>query len=727
MYKFGLIKENILNEKERYLVDTEGNSWESLYTAHPHPYYIATDINKRIVGMFDDPKEMTLGNLIVYGIDDNQGYTYHYNGTINNNKAWDEKTNSIVDYKVPYPDESRPDADTLGFMVQDMYDPNKKEVDAFSMGNMNETTNALILTPDERSKISNSVDNSIKITGSDGLTGGGNLTADRQISLSEETKNALDKANKAVQFTDLGELAKKDKIALTDIEEDVLVSTNITETDDKSFVTKSQKNSINTAVQPADLGTLAKKNNITTADISGYDSTQNNKILGMDGWTNIDTFFKDDLVNKLKGEKGDQGIQGLKGDKGDKGDKGEAGTPADITKFGTLTGNNIWQGENNFNKSIRTIGEFGNIYTSGGGSDISTRGVNSDIYTTGNHSDIYTRGTYSDIYTTGEDSDIYTMGAYSNIYTSGNGSHIYTGGNYSINTNSASILKTSHIIAGRVLDENGGMSSSTTNLKQYYTRKEAGRFIGDGAYLKNYDIGSLKAFLTNVVPENYVRPNGALLNRKDYPELWEFANKSGMIVSDTDWQDTTKQNWGKWSSGDGSTTFRVPMLDGEFIRVLDNRGNSTASTRSIKAAGGGDTGGPVNSGISAGGDININAGGNTNISGGKINKDSITNKAVDANRTPGSWQGDAIRNLTGKFGQLVWGATSLYESNCFNGVFSSNWFDSQYTNLNVEKVSPSDGPHSYPREFIIDASLQVPTANENRPRNIAYNWFIRAL
>lgn len=682
MYKFGLIKENILNEKERYLVDTEGNSWESLYTAHPHPYYIATDINKRIVGMFDDPKEMTLGNLIVYGIDDNQGYTYHYNGTINNNKAWDEKTNSIVDYKVPYPDESRPDVDTLGFMVQDMYDPNKKEVDAFSMGNMNETTNALILTPDERSKISNSVDNSIKITGSDGLTGGGNLTADRQISLSEETKNALDKANKAVQFTDLGELAKKDKIALTDIEKNVLVSTNITETDDKSFVTKSQKNSINTAVQPADLGTLAKKNNITTADISGYDSTQNNKILGMDGWTNIDTFFKDDLVNKLKGEKGDQGIQGLKGDKGDKGDKGEAGTPADITKFGTLTGNNIWQGANNFNKSItisnnsstiRTIGEFGEIYTSGGGSDISTRGVNSDIFTTGNHSDISTRGTFSDIYTSGEDSDISTKGAFSNIYTSGNGSHIYTGGNYSINTNSASILKTSHIIAGRVLDENGGMSSSTTNLKQYYTRKEAGRFIGDGAFIKNYDIGSLKAFLTNIVPENYVRPNGALLNRADYPELWEFANKSGMIVSDTDWREFAKQNWGKWSTGDGSTTFRLPLLGGEFIRILDN------------------------------------------------------SRGVDTNRVQGSYQIDAIRNLTGKFGRTVWGASSLYEYNGFDGVFSSNWFDSQYTNLNVEKVSPSDGPHSYPREFIIDASLQVPTANENRPRNIAYNWFIRAL
>ena len=626
MYKFGLIKENILNEKERYLVDTEGNSWESLYTAHPHPYYIATDINKRIVGMFDDPKEMTLGNLIVYGIDDNQGYTYHYNGTINNNKAWDEKTNSIVDYKVPYPDESRPDADTLGFMVQDMYDPNKKEVDAFSMGNMNETTNALILTPDERSKISNSVDNSIKITGSDGLTGGGNLTTDRQISLSEETKNALDKANKAVQFTDLGELAKKDKIALTDIEENVLFSTNITETDDKSFVTKSQKNSINTAVQPVDLGKLAKKNNITTADISGYDSTQNNKILGMDGWTNIDTFFNDDLVNKLKGKKGDQGIQGiqglkgetgakgdkgdqgesayqvaiqngftgteqewldsLKGDKGDKGDKGEAGTPADITKFGTLTGNNIWQGANNFNKSItisnnystiQTIGKYGRIYTSGDNSDISTKGESSRIYTYGDDSDIITSGARSKIYTSGKRSDISTRGAYSGIYTSGdgsdistsgNGSHIYTGGNYSINTDSASILKTSHIIAGRVLDENGGMSSSTTNLKQFYTRKEAGRFIGDGAFIKNYDIGSLKAFLTNIVPENYVRPNGALLNRKDYPELWEFANKSGMIVSDTDWQDTTKQNWGKWSTGDGSTTFRLPLLSDEFTRNI---------------------------------------------------------------------------------------------------------------------------------------------------------------
>lgn len=271
-------------------------------------------------------------------------------------------------------------------------------------------------------------------------------------------------------------------------------------------------------------------------------------------------------------------------------------------------------------------------------------------------------------------------------------------------------------IQGLVYSRGDIVAGIRNNIPQNgsYQLNGVGRFYGDGSMISNYDIGSIKPFLTTRVPMGYVRANGALLKRDAYPELFRFASASGMIVSDADWLDTSKQNWGKWSSGDGSTTFRVPMLDGEFIRVLDNRGNSTASTRSIKAAGGG---------------VNINASSNTNISGASINKDSITNKAVDANRTPGSWQGDAIRNLTGWFGQLVNGI-SIYERNSNNGIIRDNTDNgATSTTYNPLWADPISGPSGaiYPKNFILDASLQVPTAVENRPRNIAYNWYIRAL
>lgn len=185
-------------------------------------------------------------------------------------------------------------------------------------------------------------------------------------------------------------------------------------------------------------------------------------------------------------------------------------------------------------------------------------------------------------------------------------------------------------------------------------------------------IGQLAYFPTLTAPYGYLPCQGSLLNRKSYYKLWEFAQNSGNIIDEAKWSnwDSSKPNWGKFSYGDGSTTFRIPDLQGEFIRTLD------------------------------------------------------FNRNVDI-RSIGSFQTDAIRNLTGKFGATVYGST-LYERNCFNGVFSSNWFDSQYTKLNLGKESPTDGgPYSYPREFIIDASLQVPTANENRPRNIAYPLYIK--
>lgn len=261
-----------------------------------------------------------------------------------------------------------------------------------------------------------------------------------------------------------------------------------------------------------------------------------------------------------------------------------------------------------------------------------------------------------------------------------------------------------------------------------YQLNGIGRFYGDGSMISNYDIGSIKPFLTTRVPMNYVRANGALLDREAYPELYRFVLYSGMVVSDEDWLDVSKQNWGKWSSGDGSTTFRVPMLDGEFIRVLDNRGNSTASSnRSIKVTGD-DTGGSVNSGIHANDDVNLVAGDNTNISDVNTNKDSITSKAVDAGRTPGSWQGDAIRNLTGWFGQpvntIAYGG--VYDSDSASGIVKAAATQTYFNNVPNYRTEGGGG-RGFPLSYNLDASLQVPTAVENRPRNVAYNWYIRAL
>jgi len=81
------------------------------------------------------------------------------------------------------------------------------------------------------------------------------------------------------------------------------------------------------------------------------------------------------------------------------------------------------------------------------------------------------------------------------------------------------------------------------------------------------DIGAIYFEARSRPRAGHVALNGALLLRKDYPALWSYAQESGALVSDANWHDS---NWGNFSDGDGTTTFRIPELRGEHIRCFDN-------------------------------------------------------------------------------------------------------------------------------------------------------------
>jgi len=68
-----------------------------------------------------------------------------------------------------------------------------------------------------------------------------------------------------------------------------------------------------------------------------------------------------------------------------------------------------------------------------------------------------------------------------------------------------------------------------------------------------------------VIPGGYAVLNGNLLVRSDWPWLWDFAQSSGALVTEA----ARAGNEGAWTSGDGATTFRLPDIRGEFLRVLD--------------------------------------------------------------------------------------------------------------------------------------------------------------
>lgn len=88
-------------------------------------------------------------------------------------------------------------------------------------------------------------------------------------------------------------------------------------------------------------------------------------------------------------------------------------------------------------------------------------------------------------------------------------------------------------------------------------------------------------------------------------------------------------------------------------------------------------------------------------------------RGVDSGRTLLSSQGDAIRNITGNVGVYADGLLT-YAS----GVFSLGPASS-----NRQNPVSGTGSNAY---ATFNASKVVPTANENRPRNIAFNYIVRA-
>ncbi|ELS7771955.1 tail fiber protein [Escherichia coli] len=99
-------------------------------------------------------------------------------------------------------------------------------------------------------------------------------------------------------------------------------------------------------------------------------------------------------------------------------------------------------------------------------------------------------------------------------------------------------------------------------------------------------------------------------------------------------------------------------------------------------------------------------------------------RGVDSGRTLLSAQGDAIRNITGGFGQLRVNSeiNAIVDVQSVSGAFYGG--TSARNNINVSMTYAND--RKIRQDVHFSAANVVPTANENRPRNIAFNYIVRA-
>ncbi|WP_350307530.1 phage tail protein [Photorhabdus viridis] len=92
-------------------------------------------------------------------------------------------------------------------------------------------------------------------------------------------------------------------------------------------------------------------------------------------------------------------------------------------------------------------------------------------------------------------------------------------------------------------------------------------------------------------------------------------------------------------------------------------------------------------------------------------------RGVDPGRVCGTWQGDAIRNITGdvSFGGNFGFDAVTEAAGVFAGKDTMLWrADTHRSDLKTANTN-----------LVFNASRVVPTANENRPRNIAFNYIVR--
>lgn len=179
----------------------------------------------------------------------------------------------------------------------------------------------------------------------------------------------------------------------------------------------------------------------------------------------------------------------------------------------------------------------------------------------------------------------------------------------------------------------------------YATRKSDGKTVG--GYIDLAQIGEGIVCLSDMAPAGIV----SYFAGPAAPSGWMLCN--GAAISRTVYARLFAAIGTLYGPGDGSTTFNLPDLRGEFIRSWD------------------------------------------------------AGRGVDSGRTLGSHQGDAIRNITG----YISGTGQFSYFDVAHGAFGlrsayGQWF-------------AQGGPLAGHNDFDFDVSRVVPTATENRPRNVA--------
>lgn len=168
----------------------------------------------------------------------------------------------------------------------------------------------------------------------------------------------------------------------------------------------------------------------------------------------------------------------------------------------------------------------------------------------------------------------WTVNKKSDAETGGN-----TGGNFTINAFADDGVTQTEVItinrASQVAAFMKTPTAPTAPVGDVSSQLSTTQFVATA--LLNAHVGQIVYEPRTSVRAGYLKLNGAIVNRADYPALWAYAQASGALVTDAVWSSGSQ---GCFSSGDGASTFRIPELRGEFLRCWDD-GRGVDASRAI--------------------------------------------------------------------------------------------------------------------------------------------------
>ena len=119
---------------------------------------------------------------------------------------------------------------------------------------------------------------------------------------------------------------------------------------------------------------------------------------------------------------------------------------------------------------------------------------------------------------------------------------------------------------GDLLDD-AGSSFTLDGPMRYRGVRSSGPLLRWFTCSKSADLTGIQFYTTfSVPPPGAIKENGAELLRSQFPTLFRYASAQG-LVSEATWN---ANSWGRYSVGNGTTTFRIPEDRGEFIRGADD-------------------------------------------------------------------------------------------------------------------------------------------------------------